>query len=382
MRNTRKITILFIINFIVFFGLIGTLDFLSITFTKSRDLIFKKQNGQQDSFYSIPDMPIFAGVPWIKEYISDATNLHMDFSSFTGWRRNKFKSGTINIDSLGIRHSTRHPATSASSLKTAFLGGSTIWGTCAIDSLTIPSIFNHLGAGKYDAVNLGETSYNAYQSHQFLQIRVINGYRPEVIISYDGVNNTPGMLPAPFSHHRESQINELLKGADRPKHVPSYGDYFLKPTIGLLRKVSHRVFGKVDFQEVEDNASVIKKSPMSDEEAARFLLESWLLTKTLADQMNARYYCILQPNVYVGKPKIGHLTNLAPFSYRYYDHVRSRIDSSSRYAALKDCFIDMTSAFDNLDDIYFDFCHVMPAGNVIIAKRIMEHIEKKQIQSN
>ncbi len=382
MRNSRKFTILFTINFIVLFGLLGTLDFLSITITKSKDFFFKKEHGPVDSFSSISELPIFAGVPWIKTYIGDASNLEMDFNSFTGWRRNKYKSVTINIDSLGIRQTTRHPATSASSLRTAFLGGSTIWGTCVIDSLTIPSIFNRLGAGKYDAVNLGETSYNAYQNHQFLQIRVIDGYRPEVIISYDGVNNTPGMLPGPFSHHRESQIDALLKGADRPKHVPSYGDYFLRPTIDLLRKVSHRVFDKGDFQQGGDNASVITKSTMTDEEAARFLLESWLLTKTLADQMNARYYCILQPNVYVGKPRIGHLTNLAPFSYRYYDHVRSQIDSSSRYAALKDCFIDMTSAFDDIDDIYFDFCHVMPEGNVIIAKRILEHIEKKQVQSN
>ena len=382
MRNSRKFTILFTINLVVLFGLIGTLDFLSITFTKSREYFFKKENGPEDSFYSIPKMPIFAGVPWIKEYITDATNLDMDFSSFTGWRRNKYKSVTINIDSLGIRHTTRHPATSASSLRTAFLGGSTIWGTCVIDSLTIPSIFNRLGAGKYDAVNLGETSYNAYQNHQFLQIRVIDGYRPEVIISYDGVNNTPGMLPGPFSHHRESQIDALLKGADAQKQVLSYGDYFLKPTLDLLRKAGHRIFEKEDFQHGADNKSVIHKPAMSDEEAARFLLESWLLTKTLADRINARYYCILQPNAYVGKPRIGHLTNLAPFSYRYYDHVRSQIDSSSRYAGLRDGFIDMTLAFDNQDNIYFDFCHVMPAGNLIIAKSILERIEKKPVQRN
>lgn len=382
MRYVRKFTIIFIINLIVLFGLIGIFDFLSITITKSKDFLFNKELSSQDSFYTISEMPIFSGVPWIKAYISDANDLEMDFSSFTGWRRNKYESVTINIDSLGIRHTTSHPATTASSLRTAFLGGSTIWGTCVIDSLTIPSIFNRLGAGRYDAVNLGETSYNAYQNHQFLQIRVIDGYRPEVIISYDGVNNTPGMLPGPFSHHRESQIDALLKGADSPKQVPSYGDYFLKPTINLLRKASHRMFEKDDFQKGTDHKSAVQKSTMSDEAAARFLLESWLLTKGLADQINARYYCILQPNVYVGKPRIGHLTNLAPFSYRYYDHVRSQIDSSSRYAGLKDCFIDMTAAFDDLDDIYFDFCHVMPAGNVIIAKRILEHIEKKQVQAN
>ena len=382
MRYLRKIPVLIFINLLVLFGLVGSLDFLSISFIKVKDFFSNRELHTQDPFSSISEMPIFTEVPWIKAYISDANNLEMNFSSFTGWRRKKYESATINIDSLGIRHTKRHPAATATSLKTAFLGGSTIWGTGVIDSLTIPSFFNRLGAGRYDAVNLGETSYNAYQNHQFLQIRIIEGYKPDVIISYDGVNNTPGMLPRSFSHHRESQIDVLLKGADAQKQVLSYGDYFLKPTLFLLRKAGHRIFHKGDFQDGAENKSVIHKPAMSDEEAARFLLESWLLTKTLADQINARYYCILQPNVHVGKPRIGHLTNLAPFSYRYYDHVRSQIDSSSRYAGLKDGFIDMTSAFDNLDNIYFDFCHVMPAGNLIIAKSILERIEKKPVQRN
>lgn len=364
------------INIAILLGLIVLLDFLSLSVFEVRRFFKRGERVPDDFLQSIPRQPAFEGVPWIHDLVRDMATETYSYVSFIGWRRHAMRTGTVNIDSNGVRFTHRHPATAKEAVRVAFLGGSTMWGTGSPDSLTIPSFFNLLGGGRYDAVNFGESSYNAYQGFQFLQLRLLAGYVPDLVVTYDGVNNSPTICPRPFAHARENQIAGLLKGADKPdRGAYTFGGHYLAPTRELLRKFAVRT-GILRPDTLPGETSGMAARRMTDEESARYLLDSWMATMELAERKGARFLCVLQPNVSAGKPDLAHMKQeeLGMFSYTYYDHV-IRLLETERYRRLKPHFLDLRDAFDGVPRLYFDFCHVHPKGNQIIAQRILDRLE-------
>ena len=84
-------------------------------------------------------------------------------------------------------------------------------GVGSNDENTIPSLLSSVSKGKFHVINYGEASYNAYQGFQLLQLESINGLKPDLVVSYDGVNNRPSLGRKYFSHIRESQISQKIE---------------------------------------------------------------------------------------------------------------------------------------------------------------------------
>ena len=367
------------INAMVLVVLILALDFASISVFELRNLLRRDGVGPDEMVLQMAEKPAFEGSPWIDRHVRDVLEEQSAYVSFIGWRRKPMKTATINIDSNGVRRTHRHPSADARARKVAFLGGSTMWGTGSPDSLTIPSMFNLFGKGRYDAVNFGESSYNAYQGYQFLLLRLIHGYRPDIIVSYDGVNNSPTICPRPFAHARENQIAELLRGADRPVREDfSFKGHYLRPTGELLRRFAVRS-GLMGRDTLPGETAGMSSQPMTDEDAARYLLDSWNATLDVAQRIGARFLCVLQPNVRVGQPDLSHMTEeeKGRFSFTYYKEV-FRLMETERYQRLKPYFLDARHAFDGVPKLYFDFCHVAPRGNGIIAEAIKDRLESEE----
>ena len=68
-----------------------------------------------------------------------------------------------------------------------FFGGSTMWGTGASDSQTIPSHFNSLT--NMSVYNFGQGGWNSRQSLNQLINAIGDNNNPSVVIFYDGVND-------------------------------------------------------------------------------------------------------------------------------------------------------------------------------------------------
>jgi hypothetical protein len=369
MKSNLKIVLFNIILLIIFLMLIDfsseiCLDVYHYFNSKSSKEIIKDKRAS---------LPNYKNINWAEKFFEEKNETQSEYRSYYGWRKLPFNGITIQIDSSGVRRTIQSPEESDKLPVAIFLGGSTMWGMGVSDEYTIPSCFARRSNWKYKTLNFGESGYCAYQSFQFFQLKIINGLKPNLVISYDGTNNTP-YRGNYFAHARENQIIERMKGADSE---PEYKPYFLKPTRDLISNIKQYFISqkKPSF----NNIPVFSKG--RNRKAAIELLESWLLMRQTCSLINAEFICVLQPNAFVGKPILNNIKDELKYNpyqngYNYYDDVIELLDSS-KYSILKDNFINLTSAFDSIPNVYIDFCHVSPNGNEIIADLLIQHLEKR-----
>lgn len=319
-------------------------------------------------------LPNYQDIAWAAKHFEELKETKTSYTSYVGWRRIPFSGQTINIDQDGIRETDSHPLVDSSSPTAIFLGGSTIWGSGVSDPYTIPSIFARKSPKVYRVLNFGESAYCAYQGYLFLQSRILNGLRPDLVISYDGVNNSPAHLPTFLAHSAELLIADKLK---RPDDGSIHNLYSLRSTIDLIKRSK----GFVSRQRAlsSENAKIPQER---QKQAAKELLDSWMLTKQLCLEQGADFMAILQPNVFVGRPVTSHITASIqdhPYKhgYTYYEEVLRMLDLPTYQALKQDCLI-LTHAFDDMTDVYIDFCHVSPNGNERIVDLILECQELRE----
>lgn len=253
-----------------------------------------------------------------------------------------------------------------------FLGGSTAWGYGAPDRLTIPAFVAQKSKGRYRTLNFGESAYRSFQGYLFLLLQMQEGLQPDVIVSYDGVNDAVGFRTelAGNSHAREHQIREVMRGKDKPDMVKNLT--FRSLLLGPIESTINRVKRK------ESSGPLFTYTPERSEAVARALLNAWLTTKELADQHGATYLAVLQPNASVGNPRLDHIsidTSVQVQQKYYYPRVLELLKSDPRYAPLKDHFLDLSTCLDEDEYYFIDPGHISPNGNEIVAWHILAKLD-------
>ncbi len=370
----KKIIKNIFINILVLIALLMIVDFGSMLIfdtVKATSGLRKSVRGTSSLNKSVEEnlseLPNYNNAPWAKLHFNELKTMRADYKSYYGWRRKEFKGVTINVDSCGIRTTTGVQNNELPAV--VFLGGSTMWGTGANDEGTIPSIFHKKTDGKYNVLNYGESAYNAYQSSVFLQTQLAKGLlnNIDLIITCDGVNNSY-FYKKYFTHFREKQINNLLQGQDSQKEKYLFMQYTRTLITKIINKIKYTPPPEVVLTEKENR------------QAATELLNSWLVIKSIAEVNNASFFCILQPNAFVGNPNLSNFQNGVDSThkdeYKYYTYVREYLSNDRKYSELEKHFIDMTNVFDNKPNVYIDFCHVTPNGNELIVDNILNHLKK------
>ena len=323
-------------------------------------------NSTNDSRYKLPT---YDGQDWAKKHFEEFGNLKSLYEDYYVWRRVPYSGETINIDNKGHRKSFTHASVNENSKTAVFVGGSTTWGTGAFDDGTIPSFFSKHMNGEYKSINLGESGYSAFQEYVYLSAQLAQGLKPDLIVSYDGVNQINSLLNGVehFSTVRENQIRERMIGADTKDSLEF--KVLIKPIIDFVSRLRDK------FINEPGNAY-----DLSEEDiilAATETIESWLLIYNLARANNAQYIVILQPNIYLGNPKKDHIkmNKYQEKSYKLlYVKIRDLLNKE-KYKELSSIVYDFTDAFYVDEYVYNDFCHVSPLGNEIIAKKIVSKLK-------
>lgn len=133
--------------------------------------------------------------PWARVYDRELQSLQAEWHPYVYWRTKPMRGVYITVDNSGRRRTWLHPAMVTTTPLIVFMfGGSTMWGVGARDEFTIPSLVaktltKQFGRGVV-VVNFGEMGYVSTQEVIALMRELRAGHVPDLVVFYDGVNDT------------------------------------------------------------------------------------------------------------------------------------------------------------------------------------------------
>ena len=304
----------------------------------------------------------------------DVENGFGDYQSFIGWRRNPFEG---NYKNVLPDYNNRLSTNSSISQSSWFFGGSTMWGTGAVDSETIPSWYASMSNS--EVLNLGESAWVSRQSVNQLMNLFGDGHRPRLVVFYDGVNDVlhgcrseHKNVPA---HIQESAIASKLK--QKPHDVLMQSlvplwNFVTAPYKALGAKIGFKVSKHQSYGSMDCSSD-----PGKADRIASHLINNWYSAYLLARAHGAQFIGILQPQVFSSSIRSDYLHPGDLYMESEYLAVYPIIKQKMKVACAIDpvfCnhLVDGTTWLDGVDPVYIDFCHLTGSGNKIIAKNILQ----------
>src|SRR5262247_740272 len=156
----------------------------------------------------------YSDTEWASKYYKEIEEIErgrtLRWQPYVYWRRTPRRGEYINIGPDGLRKTVNVSMSEGVShpIKVFMFGGSTMWGLGAGDDSTIPSVFANEAKNKginCEVVNFGQYAYVSTQEVIELTLQLQKGNIPDVVIFYDGVNDTFSgfQLSAPGLPHDE-----------------------------------------------------------------------------------------------------------------------------------------------------------------------------------
>jgi hypothetical protein len=327
---------------------------------------------------------------WPVDYYKEHSSTRMNWSPYVYWRRAPYRGRLVNVDDHGLRVTV--PTTSApSALKIFMFGGSTMWGTGARDEFTIPSLVARdlERSGVVAAVlNFGESGYVSTQQRIALELELMRGKRPDLVIFYDGINDTysafqQGVVGLPqnennrvrefnltASEMRGERIRGALSDVVKGLSITRFIDYFRSNR--YAPSSAHYV-----------GSGVSSSGSPAPEELARRTLQVYAsnleLVRTLSRQYDFDFLAYWQPTI-LDKPHLTpyetsclpELEAMQPFFRLTYDLLRrSDLDETHQVRDISRIFADTRIP------IFVDFLHPGEMGNEMIARRIAADVREE-----
>ena len=331
----------------------------------------------------------YDNAPWPVEYYREHSSTRMKWEPYVYWRRGPYRGHLVNLDDNGLRLTI--PTTSSpAALKIFMFGGSTLWGTGARDEFTIPSIVAREleRKGVLAAVtNFGEAGYVSTQERIALELELLRGRRPDLVIFYDGINDTYSAFQqgvAGLPQNEANRVREFNLLADNRRR----GDLIRN----ALREVALELSTTrlLDYFRPKQGASPGTLTVASEagspgssaaaEQLARQTLQIYAtnleIVRTLGAHYNFDVLFYWQPSI-LDKPHLtqyesAHRTEMAsmePFFRRTYDLVRQgHLDKTHEVRDISLVFSDTRIP------VFVDYFHLGETGNEMVAKIIVSDV--------
>jgi hypothetical protein len=256
-----------------------------------------------------------------------------------------------------------------------------MYGTAVPDWATIPSYLSRdLNAGSRDCVavsNFGVEGYVTDQELILLAEQLKAGGDPDIVIFYDGVNDSSLAWPpssSPNAHFLFRTIKTRVEGS-----VSGRLDFLQKSyAMRLVRE------GLAALHPARSFPSLIAEAQPSVVTTLDNYVANLRLVRALGEAYKFKLYCFWQPMlVYGHKP-------LVPFEQQMATRDASGISEESawfltiaaayreaeRRAARSGNFVFLGSLFDSTrEPIYVDEAHLGPRGNELAAQAIARYIQ-------
>jgi lysophospholipase L1-like esterase len=328
----------------------------------------------------------YGGAPWAVEHYREIEQLEERWEPYVYFRPKAFRGRTITIGPDGLRSTWQPPpqrgGAHRAATKLLVLGGSSLWGFGARDDETIPSRLGRTLHGRgwpVEIKNLAELGYVSTQELIALVRELQAGYRPDVVLFYDGVNDTTSALLEGEAGlttneiHRRREFNLLqsparLSLALAAKLVSDSASY------RFARAVRARL-GGVRQTSLPDRAGEAIP-PLADRVVSRYEANLELI-KSLGQAYGFRSLFFWQPDVFTKEAPVAlereHAARHA-WAEPMFRAVHERIHASARLRA-DPAFHDLSAIFADSDGLIFiDYCHTTEPADERIAAAMADRV--------
>lgn len=332
---------------------------------------------------------------WVASYYQEHEEMGKPrWRSYVYWRRPSFAGKYININSDGLRKTYGEPGSEGAGprSKVFMFGGSTMFGSGERDDFTIPSIFAKEIKSRglnCEVVNYGQEAYVSTQEVIELMLQLQRGNIPDVVISYDGVNDTFGgfQLGVAGLPHNEFNREREFRLLEKKELKPLAVQNAIKQ-LSVFRFLNGFLKRPEAWREGTKLASLEYEKPNPDKGAvARAVVETYVNNLKLIQALSKSYgfKCLFywQPTIYQ-KPQLTEYEREAmklenKFAGMQEFYVETYGLMQSRAADLKTNYglHDLSSIFNNVrEPIFVDNWHLGEKGNSLIAKKMAADFEQ------
>ncbi len=339
-------------------------------------LVLLAQGWAADSTDLRPRADTYADTSWLGAYSSEFDRSYpLRWRPYVYWRRKPYQGEYINVDSSGLRvtPAPKPPAPSSGrALRVFMFGGSTMWGTGVRDAFTIPALVaSELQRDGVNAevTNFGETGYVSTQSLIALLLQLRAGSRPDVVVFYDGVNDTfsayEQQLPGLPQNERNRFSEFNLSQAGPARHIRlllrDIADGLA--TVNLTKRLLRGL-----------GAAGSAPIPSRPDSLTGLVVTTYLSNMELLQALGEHYH--FEPLAY-WQPTLFQKSWLT----KYERFERAKVPEfeaffEKTYSRMKSCthcdmVHDLSQVFsDWRDPVYVDWMHLGERGNAVIARRI------------
>lgn len=342
----------------------------SARFIKHTILGVKTGQALVEEMKSYPVFENFEGYP---EYFDDLRSGRSEMLAlpYYHWRAGEFKGKVVNTNADLNRHTIKQPKPNAK--KIFMFGGSTMWGTGSPDQYTIPSQLQALLGSNYDVYNFGTTAYVSVQELNLLLEQLSKGFIPDIVIFYDGVNDAYAGMYSP-ARPRHPQFTQ-----DDYKGTKTTFDHIL----ALFNKTNYIALTvRMDMLLKKDPEGIWESKVMPHlEENAKETVDAYShlirQVKALGQEYGFKTYHIWQPSLLTEKRELTAFEKeqLIKWSPNLIKSYNTLYDLAKTELTKIDNFYYLADVFENTKEpIYFDYCHMGPLGNKIIAENIYKTV--------
>ncbi len=345
--------------------------------------------GLDDDIHDLPrsNLPNYEGDEGqMAKHFAEQSDLPIEYAPYIGWSRATYEGVTITINDQGDRIHDPLEGDRANIPSIYMFGGSTMWGTGAVDNRTIPAIYQRLA--EIPTINEGETGFVSAQS----LINFINLVNADTemsgVVFYDGVNDVQYGCRAELEvndHARTRVFRRELGQIDRNENEgEEFLDYLNTLFFGGIQRLTLTVEDILDDMEEtqrEDESMICDDDPEQAQAVAEQLLTNWEMAYTVAQSENINFLAVLQPVAFIGNPRLDHLEGQLDRErgrqYKAVYPILQELIQDRNY----DWIVDYTDILSNNTYYYIDFCHLSPNGNRRIARQLQDDIEQRWTQA-
>ncbi len=331
----------------------------------------------------------YGGATWPIQHYRELELIEDRWQPYVYFRQKPFRGQTITVGPDGLRTTWQPPPASGdeslprrAEIKLLMLGGSSLWGFGARDLQSIPSLVARTlyeRGWRVELKNLAELGYVSSQEFVALFRELQAGYRPDVVVFYDGVNDTTSALlegAAGLStneSHRRTEFNLSqspirLAGLLSAKLLKDSGSY------RFAQAVRRRLAG-------ETAATGTAPSPEAIRELSAAVVHCYQanvgFVEVLGRSFGFRPLFYWQPSVF-SKVVLVPVEQEEAARYAWaepmFREVHSRISASSTLRS-DPAFRDLSGIFgDSRNLVFIDYCHTTESANLRIAAAIVEDV--------